>query len=393
MSLILKPSLKIDNIQMELDPGISDRISMFTNETGRNIPIIKIGDFVLDLGSLKEFTLKVAFNCFPSFTMEIKDDQYAIRKALKNQIDTCVIFIGYSNWYLKFNGLICSSFSEQGDEDITLTGIVFNQKLFDGKQTGYKDKTVRDIFTDICKKTSMGLFVYENSYLDKKLDYSINPGKGSLDYFEFILKNYTNNIYSIDPNYYFHVGNIESIRKQKIDKYSLNWKTGESIGEQDIIFKSKKMDGDDETEDYKIPIDFYTFDTNFSEVHKNTYNTYNLGYGGHNEVPVDSLKTLGIGTNKTNTFFGFKDHKFPFYTDVINKSLAGNIIKLTLKNPIIELNPLSLVRTEIYLPFTSGQDITLDEEHSGDKVVLGYEISFLRESKELNKLQQKIFLI
>jgi hypothetical protein len=102
---------------------------------------------------------------------------------------------------------------------------------------------------------------------------------------------------------------------------------------------------------------------------------------------------VGIGSNKTNTFFGFKKHKIPYYNDRINKLIGGNLITLTTKNIIFELTPLSTVGIEIYLPYVVGTDIKLDTEHSGKKIVLGYSINYKKKSDELNMLTQTIKLI
>jgi len=406
MGLILKPNIKVDSIELELDKKLSDTMSeRFLFEIGRNIPIIKINDTILGLGDLQSFSLQVRLNSFPTFRMVVDDQQYVIREALKAKLDKCVIFLGYKDFYIKFNGIIKNSYSDSGDINITLTGELYNEKLFEGIQFAYKDKTITDIFKDICTKTSMGLFTIDNEDLNKQIDYSLMTGNRYIDYFVNMISGYTNNIFSIDPNYFFHICDIENTRKQKLDKYSIGWNNGKTIsdGPKDIILKSKiPTDRLDETEDkekYKIPINFFTINTNFSEIFKETYSTYALGYNGIKSAEniIKSDSTIGIGSNKTNTFDGFISHKNPFYSDRINKKLGGTSIRLFTDNVILELTPFSVVQTELYLPFRSGEKAKLDVEHSGKKIVIGYSIDYQKDvsknNRDFNKLTQTIDLI
>jgi len=394
--ILVKPNIVVEDIQIEMDENSSKFAERIIDEWGRNIPIIKIGDYVLNIGDLREFSLKIALNYLPRFTMVVDDEQHQIREMLKNDIDKCIIFIGYKDWYLKFNGIIDKTFSTLGGSILRLSGEYYNPKLFEGQQFSYKDKTVSDILKDIAEKTSMGLFTYDNPELNVVLDYSLMTGTRYIDYLKFIIKNYTTNLFSIDCNSFIHIGDIDTLRSQPYDKYSLDWSTGESIPEQDILFKTIKREVENEDPDekeYKIPINLNSVNTNFGEIHKETYSSYAVGFGGNGEEILTSKETLGIGSNKTNTFFGFKTHKFPYYNDRINKLIGGNFIQLSTNNIIFELTPLSIVGVEIYLPFTNGKEIRLDEEHSGKKIVISYSIDYKKKNTEQNKLTQTIDLI
>jgi hypothetical protein len=397
MAIIIEPNIKVENIEIQMDTNSTDAANNIMSEWGRNIPIIKIGDYILNVGDLKEFSLQIALNSFPTFTIVLDDLLYNIRKALKNDIDKCIIFIGYKNWYLRFNGILDNSKSGVGDNIVRLNGTYYNEKFFNGAQFSYKDKKIVDIMKDICTKTNMGLFTYDNLDLNKQLDYSLMTGTRFIDYFDSLIKNYTSNIYSIDCHSYIHVGDIETLRKQDYDKYSLDWGTGEKLQvEQPIIFKAINNSVEDINKplapDFKIPIKYYGINTNFSEIFKETYNTYAIGYGGNGEQEIKSKSNIGIGSNKTNTFFGFKDHKFPYYTDKVNKSIGGNTIKITTNNVIFELNPFSVVGVELYLN-QDGKSFVLDQEHSGKKIVLSFSIDYKKISKTLNQLSQTIELI
>ncbi len=392
MGIIVKPSIVVDDIKIEMDKDATSGAETIMSDWGRNIPIIKIGDYVLAIGDVREFSLKVALNSLPSFSMVINDEQYKVRESLKNDIDKCVIFLGYKDWYIKFNGIIDKTFSLLGDSILRLNGTYYNEKLYQGQQFSYKDLSVSDIFKNMCEKTSMGLFTYGDNDLSNVIDYSVMTGHRYIDFMDFLIQTYTNCVYSFDCHSYLHIGNIDTLRKQPLDKYSLNWSTGKSLDSpQDIIFKS--FSKTDEKNDFKIPGRLYTINTNFSEIYKETYSNYWLGIGGKGKSEILSNNKIGIGGNNTNTFYGFKNHKFPFYADRINKLIGGNSIKLLTDNIVFELSPLSIVQLEIYLPFTSGRDVKIDEEHSGKKIVIGYNIDFKKQGKDLNKLTQTIELI
>jgi hypothetical protein len=395
MSVILEPNLTIDDIVFEMDENNEYGANRFLGGIGGNIPIIKIGDYVLSLGDLQAFNLKLLLNSVPIFRMTINDEQYIVREKLKANIDKCIIFFGYKDWYIKFNGLLNTTFSEVGDYQIEVEGCFYNEKLYDSFQKSYKDKTISDILKDICSSTSMGLFTIDNSDLSKQIDYSLNPGNKYIDYFDFIIKNYTTNIYSIDTYGYFHVCDIDKLKDQSLDKYTIDWKNGTPLsdGEQDIIFKSLNKDGDSEKNDFTIPIEYYCINTNFSKVHKNTCNKYYLGIGGEGNTELISKDILGIGNNKTNTFSGFKNHKNPFYDEIINKKLAGNIIKIKPVNLFMEILLFSIVQFDCYLPQTNGREIKLDDEHSGKKIVVSIEYDFERKDNEKNRIEQIIELI
>ncbi len=394
MAILIEPNIEVEQIEIQMDDNASDSAETIMADWGRNIPLIKIGDYVLNTGDLKEFSLQVAFNSFPTFSIVVDDSTYMVREALKKDIDKCIIFVGFKDWYLRFNGIIDKTYSGVGDSQVKLNGTYYNEKLFAGVQFSYKDKKLFEILKDICEKTDMGLFTYDNADLNQEIDYSLMTGTRYIDFIDFLIKTYTKNIYAIDCHSYLHVGDIETIKKQEKDKYSLDWSTGKKIDEQPIIFKgvNRSVENPDEV-DYKIPIKFSGLNTNFSEIHKETYQTYSLGLGGNGEEVVKSIDTIGIGSNKTNSFFGFKKHKFPYYTDIINKSIGGNSITLLTDNIIFELNPLSKVEVELYIPNRNKKDFILDKEHSGEKIVLGFSINYSKKSKTLNKLSQTIELI
>lgn len=397
MGVLIKPNLDIGSIKIEKDEDDQYGTDRILGEWGRNIPLIKIGDYVLGIGDLEDFELRVALNCLPTFSMTVNDEQYLIRESLKNDVDKCIIFIGYETWYIKFNGIIDKSFSEVGDVSIMLSGQFYNEKLYNTNQFVYSEISVSDVFTDICKQTSMGLFVDDNEDLNKEIFHSINPNICYLDYFERLLKQYTLNTYSIDCFGYIHVVDINKLREQPIDKYTLDWRTGEQISETDIIFKSLIKNGSadkDDEENDKISIDYYSIDTNFSDIFRKSQSVYNIGNSIDGIQKLKSNEIVGIGEKNTNTFPGFVKYKFPFYYERINKKLGGNLIKITTENIIFELSPFSIVGFECYLPFIAGRDVKLDEEHSGKKIVISNTLNYQKSNNsDTAKLVQSIEMI
>lgn len=392
---LLEPNITIDPIEIEMDEDSQYAADKLIAEFGRNIPIVKIGKYVLGFGELIEFHLTVKLNSIPTFDLTVNDDQYLIREQLKNDVDTCTIFVGYSNWYIKFNGKLNKTYSDTGDNIIELKGELYNEKLYESVQKSYKEKTIIDIIKDNCESTLMGLYIVDNPDLNKELEYCINPNKRYIDFIEETIRTHTTNVFAFDCFYFLHLVDIDLIKDQELDKYSLDWKTGESISEQPLIFKSKKREGDPEEEDYKIPINYYTIDTNFSELHTKTAKKYFISYDLDVVEELTSKEILGVGTENLNTFFGFKDSGISNYNALINKKIAGNLIKLFLRHAIFEITPFSIIEIELYLPFTNGRDISLDTEHSGKKIVIGYTLDYTKTSdkSEQNYITQTLEVI
>jgi hypothetical protein len=382
MGLLVKPGVKVEDIKIEADEN-SESVDRVVNEF-RNKPVMMIGGYVLGMGELRSLNINVRLNSLPTFTCAVNDEQYLIRGALKNDIDKGVLFFGWRKSYYKFNCLFNTTYSEAGDAIMELSGMLYNEKLYNGKQVSFKDKSITDIMKDICNATSMGLYTYDDADLNFNPGNDIMPGTRYIDHFTEIITRYTSAVFCIDPLYHFHVGNMDTIRRSPVDKYTVDWSTGEALDTPvDMVFKSKLKEGEPGVVDKKIPVDWYTVDTNYSDVHYSTYNEYRVGIDGDEVKKLKTSSNLGIGSNQLNTFKPFKDHVNPWYQDRVNKLMAGNIIKMHTSMISFELCPLGVIETELYLPFTSGDKaIRKDEEHSGKKVVIGYEVVY---NKSLSK--------
>ena len=144
MGVVIQPNISVDNIILEANVNDKANVDRMINELGRNIPLVKIGDYVLNLGDTREFSFRCRLNSLSTFTLTVNDEQYYVREALKQKVDKCVVFFGYQKWYIKFNGILDTEFSEVGDSLIEITGTIYNEKLYQGKQHSYKDQSIVD---------------------------------------------------------------------------------------------------------------------------------------------------------------------------------------------------------------------------------------------------------
>jgi hypothetical protein len=374
MGIIIEPKIVVDDIKLEINTYDKNGADNIINTWGPTMPMIKINDYILASGEIREFNLKIKINSLPKFTLTISDSNYNIRKALKKEtIDKSVIFIGYKDWYLKFNGVILDSPSDAGDEILYLEGQFFNHKLYNSIQKSYNKLSILDTLKDICVLTDMGLFVYNNDSLSNILENNLNPNTKNIEFFNYNIQKFTNNIWCVDTFGYFHVSDIETLRKQKFDKFKLFEGKINDV-EKDIIITTNIYD--ENKEKNKFMAEYYTINSNIGNVYVNNNNKYNVKSAGLNPTTKD-LKTnnIGISTNSENTFDRFSNSFFPYYKDIINKDIGGKVVNLSMKNLIYELTPFSIVNLEIYLPKKENK-FEIDKENSGKKIVIGYEFNY-----------------
>lgn len=393
MGLIVKPNIKVDKIEIYADEKNKNAQDSILNTAGYVTPIIKINEYVIAYSEIISFELKVTLNDIPRFFISVDDSNYAIRKTLQKQdIDKCVIFFGYKNWYIKFNGIIANSSSGAGDTVININGELFNDKLFNSVQKSYKDKSVSDILKDIAEKTSMGLFTFENNDLSKTIDYCLNTNTKYIEFLDFVIKKYTNNFWCIDPLYNIFVGNFESIKKQKLDKYTIG-EGGVQHAEKDMLITTNKLN---EPDNFKLKAEYYSINTNLSGVHKDNCKTYSI-YGAKATQPkvLVSNEKIGISDDSENTFDGFLNHINPFYFNRVNKDIGGKSITVVMENSLLEILPFSLVDFEVFFPKKDKESLEKDIENSGKKIVIGYGYIYEKASQEVTfpKIKQTLDLI
>jgi len=396
MAVIIEPKIIVEKIELKINENDENAAKNTVDTLGPTMPVVKINDYILSIGEVKDFKLNIGINKLPSFSISVDDNNYRIRRELKkSDLDKTVIFIGYKDWYIKFNGIILSIPSEAGDSSLYLEGKFFNPKLYESIQKSYNEKSITDVLKDICTLTDMGLFTIENESLSNVLDFNLNTNKKHLIYFDWLIKNYTNNIWSVDTYGYFHVADIESLRKQKIDKFSIF--DGKKVSEKDIIITTDNYYANEETKD-KFKVEYYTINSNIGSVIVNNNKDYEIQSSGLNsEIKKLKSNALGFSSESNNTFDRFLKTTFTNYLDIINKDIGGKVISLSMSDLIYEITPFSIVKLEVFLPKLEGTKILLDEENSGNKIVINYSFEYKsaggEEEEKFPKIRQYIDLI
>lgn len=405
MALVCKPQIEVDEIVLEMDEQNEQGAKDIMRSWGNLMPVVKIGEHILSAGELTYFELNVGIGTVPKFTMSVYDQSLMIRKNLKDDIDKCVVFIGFKDWYIKFNGIIRNTYSEAGDEILTLSGELHNDLLYSvTDQKSYKEQNITDILTDVCSITKMGLYTTDNKWINTEQEQVINTGMRQIDFFDYCIEHYTENLWCIDPLYHFHIGDVEELRKRcesgDLDKYTLT-NSGEQVSETPIIFTSKIYREDEEKENEKIQVEFYTINSNFTDMLLRNHSKMYINDEEH-EIVTDEARGLGMQFfntypgNGTEDNTGFVQKVNPLYEERVNKLIGGVLIELTLKNLLFEISPFDVVGFECYLPQNNGEPMKFDEEHSGNKIVIGYSYYFERPVSQRDRLPsitQKIQLI
>lgn len=397
MGKLLDSKIKVDKIEVPIDTDNESGAKSLINAWGPTIPVIKINGYVLGLGDVESYQINIKMNNIPSFILTVNDSKFKIRKALnKEKIDTAVIFIGNAEWYHKYNGLITNCISDAGDEKITITGIIYNPKLYNTIQKAYNDLSLTDIIKDICSMTDMGLFTFDNNSLANILTNCLNPGKRYIDFFVELITKYTNNLWCFDTFYYLHVGDIETIRNSPIDTYTMrNGKKFDSPQPIKLITGTVYENIDYNTEiETKLHVNYYTINTNIGNSHINHYNKYELHDSVDNIKSLSVSDDIGIGNLTTNTFSRFSDKNFPFYQSRVNKEIAGKSINLEMADILYEIAPFQVIDLEVYVSAEDKNTIIIDTENSGKKIIIGYNFYFDKTTEnQKSNIRQSIEVI
>lgn len=401
--VLVEPSIEVEDIEIQMDSDDEPDAENIMRGWGHSIPLIKINDYVLNIGECLSLTVNVSMYNLPTFAMTVEDAHFKIRETLKKELDTCIIFVGYKDFYVKFNGLILNNTSYDDDPTLMLSGIFYHEPLYNRLQKCYRDMNVQDILKEICSDTKIGLFSFENADLTKTIDYVINPNQRYIDFISTLINRYTDNIFAFDTFGYLHIGNVEQIKNSDTDKYVVNSYNGEVQEENPIIFTfgKRRFTGEEsETDDEyrkKINCESLTVKSNFSLTKVSTDTKYKL-VSDKNEIEMNSNSEIGTGELFENTFYGFEKQKFPHRLERVNKEISGNEIEIKLRNLMFEIVPFTVVELEHWIE--GGQDTEqeyhLDEEHSGKHFVTGYSFTYNKHENfetENNFISQKIYLI
>jgi hypothetical protein len=398
MNILVEPVLEVDDIEVEFDEEKqTGDTEMYTY--GYKFPLIKINDYLLKITDIDGFSLNIGLNTLPTFSITVDDANFQLREALKKDIDLATIFLGYSTWYIKFKGILTNVQSRVDSNYLYIDGTLFIPKLYDIEQHIYTDMSVQDIIIDICTKVGLGLAVVDCPDLAKTISKVVNPGWQFLRFLSFVIRQYTNCIYSVDAYGFLYVGTIDTFKNEEIGKYS-HKKANQGIGDEtDIIISSKWLwmdkDGKDKSTepDLDLNVDDFTHSSNYSAKHLDSFMTYNL-IDTKTEELVETSTELGTGDTYYNVFDTFKEHVNPYHDSITNKSLSGNVSSVTLLEPTFELTPFMNIQFDCWIMMSArgdGKDNDykkdyphLDEEHSGKRMVInfGYRYTFDNTSKE-----------
>lgn len=421
----LEPKIQVPDIKIEADKDNESGVKKVLGEWPRRVPIVQINDYVLPPNELLDFSVytgnESGSSSVPTFRMKVNDPNYVIQEALKNkQIDIVNISFGLKDWLIKFTGIISTMNVRSGSKVIYLYGVWYNEKLYKSEQQIFTNKSLKEILLQICDSTDIGLFTYDNEEITKQIDKVINPNIQNVTFIEQLIRMYSTNIYCFDVWGYLHLGSIEEIIKQPIDKYTFNQSSAEKNQEEhDIIFRINKREGYPKNEEEQKKLDFKINITNYSISNDYSVSKIDLAskYVLESETSAGTDKfekecisdqTVGIAdeVESENTFHGFINipeapdtigQKFPFRKERINKQLVGNKLELELDFPVYELTIYSIVGVEMYHALSdesrSKTIIRKDKEHSGKYLVLSIEYKYITtRDGEDNKVIQIIKL-
>lgn len=404
--LLLKSGLEPDTIEVRVDKD-SDFVKDGTTDNGlmqmfgTAYPLVKVNDKVIPSGDIQSLNVDVTMFELPSFSFTLLDSYYEIRDSLKStKTDTCTIFIGANNLYVKFNGLI-TSISDFGST-IYCTGILWDKSwdktLFGTKQQIWNDTKIIDIIKEICEQSKLGLLVYDNADLQKTIDVCINPGLRQLDFIKFLVETYTDNLFVIDTYGVLHIGSVNSIKKQPVDNMTYDYNRigfGSDSklmpiesGPKPITFTNlsqefSKTDEPSEKEHYwKLRTDSLSISNyvNGSKiVYKDVYKTrYDKEEQGNKQDQVVN------SINQENTFSEWNNHKFPYNQTKINKAALDISVSFNLQIPCFEILPFTRVNMELYKLQTlettedNTYKIELNDELSGKRIVSNYGFRYIK---------------
>lgn len=416
---ILLPNLEQPEIEIQADENDEFNVNRKIQEMGYSIPIIEVNDYVLDFGAVENFKLIYALYSLPIFSFSINDPNYIIQKKLTNKKDICKIFLGYSDIYIKFKGLITNISGNKNSPRLKLSGILYGDSFYEQQQDLYNsleepyEYTVLELIHKYCKDLKLGLFRYDNKDLNFKPNIYLQPNINRIEALADIIQKYTNNIWCIDAFGWLHIGNIESILANNADTYFFDtkrkeWYAPTPYKQRKIKFVANRLHlSDEELEPEKDILDtdeYYLIDTinvkidsNFSKNILYSKNKYILKSDSDEKELNDMQIDFDNSENKyENTFQGFLKSKFPNRDERINKMLYGNYLTVTLNQPNYEIIPFTICELDIYIPTTIEQEdkYHLDEEHSKKHFVIGIEYYYAKNNNSNpNKINQTLYLI
>lgn len=394
MSLKVKSTIKVPDIEIEIDKNNEYAAEKIIKRWGPNVPMVKINDYVVSPAEIKSYNVYVDINTLLLFDITINDENNIIKDKLSNtDYNKIVIFIGTKDWYHKYEGVILSSYGNDRNNFITYSGFIFPEKIFETKQVKYDEKTCNDILTNICKDTGIGLFINDNESINNKIPEIINPNYSNYNFIKYLISNYTDNIYSFDSNYILHVGNLQSFVNKNVSE--INYYENEKLPSPIKLQITNKfgINGDnDANENYLKNIKYLKFDSyTIDDIRNRILNKkYSLNTEDNENLSIYE-NDLGIGERSENIFSEFKSKvsKKHIYLDIVNKQLTGKVMTVVMENNFYEIHPFQALNIELYSRDEKlGKNQKLKEK--GKKIIIGYSYHY---KKSTAKITQKLKLI
>jgi hypothetical protein len=383
---LIDPSIDIEPIEYPIDINAAVDVEPDLNFYGNYVPLLKFGDETVIWVKIIDFKLSIRLHQLPSVQITLDDSDFAIREFLKNDIQIGIVRLGYKNYALKFNTLFTNISSIISDNEIILNGIIYNENMFeDYPQSSYKDKTISEILKELCESVGQGLFIYDNDDLSRKYTHLIQSNMNYIEYVSYLLNNYTTNLWTFDANYFLHVGDFNSISNGDLATYSLSPTSGiplEKPVKMEFYRNAAGADPNEELNNAKLSVSGYTVNSSYSEEFIHLKEFYEF-FDNNQEIDLEQNE-FGIGSKSSNTFSGFIDIRRPFQQAIKSKLISRQVISVYIDYILPELNPFDLINLEFYIGPRPGvepeseSDGDLDVEHSGDKVVIGYDITYTK---------------
>lgn len=401
--IVTKPNLNVPNIVVpNINTDDEDGANSIINTWGIKFPLIEINGYLIPSGGVREFSMTYSLNKFPRISFTVEDSRYELRRTLKKEIvDKGILFLGFKDFYIKFNIIILDIPNDFGGDNITINAEFFNESLYVSQQKSYNEMSVMEVIEDICKQTGMGFYNNKNELTSTKITNNINCKTKLIDFLDYNIKNFTNSIYSIDGHGYIHVGDVATLRGKEVDTYI--WKNSQKLDSPKPLIITNRMyktleDGDNPETDFKLQTLSYNVSTNIGLQHIENMESYSIVDESGKIKELKSQTDIGISRKVENTFNKFLDlynGGSNIYRNILSKDLSGKIITVQLTEMILEIVPFSIVKLELYLPKLEGVDAVLDEDNSGNKIVIGVDYSFESASDDdkYPRTKQTLFLI
>lgn len=372
---ILDPKIELDTIEVDFGTAKTQEAKDFVKSYGPFMPLIKIQDFLLNIGDIINFEYEIHYGKVPTFTLTVLDENKRLQSRFNDdELITGVFFLGSEIFYHKANLIFLDNIVDEFSDTITFFGNFHNPKLYDSLQTSFKDKTVIDIFKEISTNTEMGLYSIENENTNKTLPIFLNTNNKYIDVIKNIVDKYTqNNFWCIDQDYFLHIQNYDTLIAKEVDKYTI--KNGIQNEEELPVIITNNIQDTENLEDAlkKFTIASIIINNNTGKNMINTSQSYSL-----NGEDIKSHDKIGFGNSSGNTFSKFTENIFPFHNEIFKKEITGNIFELVMQTPIYEIFPFMVVETEIYNldPDLKENQLKLNEKNSGKHIVMGYSMKY-----------------